>query len=116
MASGGHAETGEMEWHAADGSVISESDWQPRAAAASRPRRGRAVPAEEGVDEAPPPGWTRARDAESCRRRRRPAEGSASDEATRREEAKQKRDEECGRLARIAKRTPGPPAENVDDD
>ena len=30
-----NAETGEMEWHAADGSVISESDWQTQAAAAS---------------------------------------------------------------------------------
>ncbi len=30
-----NAETGEMEWHAADGSVISESDWQAQAAAAS---------------------------------------------------------------------------------
>jgi transcription termination/antitermination protein NusA len=29
-----NAETGEMEWHAADGSVISESDWQAQAAAA----------------------------------------------------------------------------------
>jgi transcription termination/antitermination protein NusA len=28
-----NAETGEMEWHAADGSVISESDWQAQAAA-----------------------------------------------------------------------------------
>jgi N utilization substance protein A len=27
-----NAETGEMEWHAADGSVISESDWQAQAA------------------------------------------------------------------------------------
>jgi len=30
-----NAESGEMEWHAADGSVISESDWQAQAAAAS---------------------------------------------------------------------------------
>jgi len=30
-----NAETGEMEWHAADGSVISEADWQAQAAAAS---------------------------------------------------------------------------------
>ncbi len=29
-----NAESGEMEWHAADGSVISESDWQAQAAAA----------------------------------------------------------------------------------
>jgi N utilization substance protein A len=28
-----NAETGEMEWHAADGTVISESDWQAQAAA-----------------------------------------------------------------------------------
>ena len=28
-----NAETGEMEWHSADGSVISESDWQAQAAA-----------------------------------------------------------------------------------
>jgi N utilization substance protein A len=32
-----NAETGEMEWHAADGSVISESDWQAQAAAAAEP-------------------------------------------------------------------------------
>ncbi len=30
-----NAESGEMEWHAADGSVISESDWQAQAAASS---------------------------------------------------------------------------------
>jgi N utilization substance protein A len=30
-----NAETGEMEWHAADGSVISESDWQAQAAEAA---------------------------------------------------------------------------------
>jgi len=29
-----NAETGEMEWHAADGSVISEADWQAQSAAA----------------------------------------------------------------------------------
>ena len=36
--------TGEMEWHAADGSVISESDWQAQAAAASEA-------ATDGVDD-----------------------------------------------------------------
>ena len=36
-----NAETGEMEWHAADGSVISEAEWNAQAAAADgdRPRR-----------------------------------------------------------------------------
>ena len=34
-----NAESGEMEWHAADGSVISESDWQAAAAARSDRRR-----------------------------------------------------------------------------
>ena len=38
-----NAETGVMEWHAADGSVISEAEWNAQAAAAT-----------ETVDEAPP--------------------------------------------------------------
>jgi N utilization substance protein A len=42
-----NAETGEMEWHAADGSVISESDWQAQAAAAAE------EPAEESADDEP---------------------------------------------------------------
>ncbi len=37
-----NAETGEMEWHAADGSVISESDWQAAAAVASTEAEGSA--------------------------------------------------------------------------
>ncbi|HSL74144.1 MAG TPA: transcription termination factor NusA [Ilumatobacteraceae bacterium] len=52
-----NAETGEMEWHAADGSVISESDW--KAQAADEVASAEADPAQSDV----------------------PAEGSASDEA-----------------------------------
>ena len=59
-----NAETGEMEWHAADGSVISESDWQAQAAAASE------APTAEVADGAEPPV------SEDTA-----AEGSASDEA-----------------------------------
>jgi N utilization substance protein A len=59
-----NAETGEMEWHAADGSVISESDWQAQAAAASEA-------AVADVEDA----------AASSADEDAPAEGSASDEA-----------------------------------
>ena len=108
-----NAETGEMEWHAADGSVISESDWQAQAAAASeaavsrsgrwrrsrrrarhscrgkRQRRGRhgASRKRSGRRGTHPP-----REAPATRRTRRErsdadtaAEGSASDEADGRE-------------------------------
>ena len=69
-----NAETGEMEWHAADGSVISESDWQTQAAAASQVEASTDVvaPAEESTtDEFE----SESTDADT------PAEGSASDEA-----------------------------------
>ena len=36
-----NAETGVMEWHAADGTVISEAEWNAQAAAATRGRRPR---------------------------------------------------------------------------
>ena len=73
-----NAESGEMEWHAADGSVISESDWQAQAAAASEATTTdgeSTTDAEEAgaVDE--DAGAEPSADADA------PAEGSASDEA-----------------------------------
>jgi N utilization substance protein A len=56
-----NAETGEMEWHAADGSVISESDWQAQAAAAQAGDAAEGAVADADLGDA--------------------AEGSASDEA-----------------------------------
>jgi N utilization substance protein A len=52
-----NAETGEMEWHAADGSVISESDWQAAAAAPAATDEAAdesadAVSADESADDA----------------------------------------------------------------
>jgi transcription termination/antitermination protein NusA len=86
-----NAETGEMEWHAADGSVISESDWQAQAAAAQagevadvtdEATDGEAADvtaeAEEAVaDEV----VADASDAEPSTDDNAAAEGSASDEA-----------------------------------
>ena len=34
-----NADTGQMEWHAADGSVISEAEWDAQAAGGERSRR-----------------------------------------------------------------------------
>jgi N utilization substance protein A len=65
-----NAETGEMEWHAADGSVISESDWQAQAAAASEAE----VVADGSIDEETSAAEPSA-DVDTA------AEGSASDEA-----------------------------------
>jgi N utilization substance protein A len=71
-----NAETGEMEWHAADGSVISESDWQAQAAAASEAAAGEG--AEMGAGEEPAAdeisGAEPSADVDTA------AEGSASDE------------------------------------
>jgi N utilization substance protein A len=67
-----NAETGEMEWHAADGSVISESDWQAQAAAASdgvETDVEEAAPADDDAGDQP------SADVDAA------AEGSASDEA-----------------------------------
>jgi N utilization substance protein A len=49
-----NAETGEMEWHAADGSVISESDWQAQAAAASEVAEAADVDADTNSEDAEP--------------------------------------------------------------
>ena len=75
-----NAETGEMEWHAADGSVISESDWQAQAAAAEAAVTDGepAEAAETGGDEiaeVDTSGAEMSADVDA------PAEGSASDEA-----------------------------------
>ncbi len=67
-----NAESGEMEWHAADGSVISESDWQAQAAAASE-----AEVAVADVETAVDDDSTAADDGTA-------AEGSASDDGRRR--------------------------------
>jgi N utilization substance protein A len=77
-----NAESGEMEWHAADGSVISESDWQAQAAGASEATATDgdseamtdAEPADESnTDEVA--GAKTSADVDAA------AEGSASDEA-----------------------------------
>ncbi len=86
-----NAETGEMEWHAADGSVISESDWQAQAAAAAESTDGEAVAesadagptegtateaaADPSTDAAQIEGEAGSTDVDEA------AEGSASDEA-----------------------------------
>ena len=74
-----NAESGEMEWHAADGSVISESDWQAQAAAASEA----ATTDGESTTDADEAGASADEDAgaESSTDADAPAEGSASDEA-----------------------------------
>jgi len=46
-----NAETGEMEWHAADGSVVSESDWQAQAAATSEAEAETAQATEASVSD-----------------------------------------------------------------
>jgi N utilization substance protein A len=72
-----NAETGEMEWHAADGSVISETDWLAQAAAASESAES-AESAGEAADidaDAPSAESEPATDVDEA------AEGSASDEA-----------------------------------
>jgi N utilization substance protein A len=74
-----NAETGEMEWHAADGSVISESDWQAQAAAAEAadPAAESDVAAEGSAsDEADAARGGSEADDEPANQ-----EGSASDEA-----------------------------------
>jgi N utilization substance protein A len=88
-----NAETGEMEWHSADGSVISESDWQAQAAELTAEVADEATAevadgdtdvaeadtevTEGGADVAP----ADAEVAESDSEVGEPAEGSASDEA-----------------------------------
>ena len=69
-----NAESGEMEWHAADGSVISESDWQVQAAAAAAATSESEAP--EGESDAPAEGST-GDEAEVDTA----VEGSAGDEA-----------------------------------
>ena len=83
-----NAETGEMEWHAADGSVISEAEWNAQAAAAAepagRPRRprpcaGRAAETEDRRDDRTVSRSTgRGRRVRRRRRGRRPADVEAS--------------------------------------
>ena len=73
-----NAETGEMEWHAADGSVISESDWQAQAAAAEAAVAEVAEGAEPDVDEI---AEVDTSGAEMSAHVDAPPQGSASDEA-----------------------------------
>jgi N utilization substance protein A len=77
-----NAETGEMEWHAADGSVISEADWQAQAAVAEGTPVADAAPAivedadgTQSNETAAADGDDVADESDSA------AEGSASDEA-----------------------------------
>ena len=89
-----NAETGEMEWHAADGSVISESDWQAQAAAASEATTTEADDeAADASDETS--GAEPSADVDT------PAEGSASDEAD--DDADQASDSEDGSEASSSK-------------
>ena len=87
-----NAETGEMEWHAADGSVISESDWQAQAAAggtaevevadnADLPATAEEFEAAESVAETDGEAADVTSGAEPSTDEDTPAEGSASDEA-----------------------------------
>ena len=71
-----NAESGEMEWHAADGSVISESDWQVQAAAAAAAATTSQSEAPEGESDAPAEAST-SDEGESDTA----VEGSAGDEA-----------------------------------
>ena len=71
-----NAESGEMEWHAADGSVISESDWQVQAAAAATAATTSQSEAPEGESDAPAEAST-SDEGESDTA----VEGSAGDEA-----------------------------------
>ena len=89
-----NAETGEMEWHAADGSVISESDWQAQAAAASEAarRRGRGD-GRRSASETPAPTSRQTRT-------QLPREAPATRQTRREKEAK---------------RTPMPVTDDVDD-
>ena len=84
-----NAESGEMEWHAADGSVISESDWQAQAAAATEEAADGDVEGAD-ADEAAATDEVAA-DAEGAEEvagdepsadADAPAEGSASDESS----------------------------------
>jgi hypothetical protein len=45
-----NTDTGVMEWHAADGSVISEAEWNAQAAAPTEPVAAEDAPAESGDD------------------------------------------------------------------
>jgi N utilization substance protein A len=89
-----NAETGEMEWHAADGSVISESDWQAQAAAAEA-----AAAAEPATDLDTAAEGSASDEADAAREGSEaddePAtqEGSASDEADAAREGSQADDE-----------------------
>jgi N utilization substance protein A len=71
-----NAESGEMEWHAADGSVISESDWKAQAAEAGGDAAPDATDAAAGSasDEGSASGEDATADAAA-------GEGSASDES-----------------------------------
>jgi N utilization substance protein A len=78
-----NAETGEMEWHAADGSVISESDWQAQAAAATDDAETDAEPAtsEGSASDEADADSDDSTDVAATTDAAEPAEGSASDEA-----------------------------------
>jgi N utilization substance protein A len=91
-----NAQTGEMEWHAADGSVISESDWQAQAAAQNDAPADEAnaaadaapaedTPAEGSAGDDPAPDEDAPAEAsagdDAAPDEDAPAEGSASDEA-----------------------------------
>jgi transcription termination/antitermination protein NusA len=79
-----NAETGEMEWHAADGSVISESDWQAQAAAAQAGDVAPEVTEEATAAEAAEPSVAEGSTSDivdASTSVDEPAEGSASDEA-----------------------------------
>jgi transcription termination/antitermination protein NusA len=115
-----NAETGEMEWHAADGSVISESDWQAQAAEAAE------APATEATDAEPSPDGDAPADAveaDTATDAAAPAEGSASDEAdaarggseaddepaTSEGSASDEADDDADQTEEEAKRTTSPP-------
>ena len=74
-----NAESGEMEWHAADGSVISESDWQVQAAAASGSETTEGETPEPATEEVAPAEGSAS--DEPATEEDAPVEGSASDEA-----------------------------------
>jgi len=83
-----NAESGEMEWHAADGSVISESDWQVQAAAAES-------------------------DADASADENAPGEGSASDEADAAREGSEADDEPASQEGSASEALEGEVSEDV---
>jgi len=75
-----NVETGEMEWHAADGSVISESDWQAQAAAEAAAQAA-AVEAADTAEGSASDEADAARGGSEADDEPATEEGSASDEA-----------------------------------